>query len=266
MAIGASSACFYPLETEKALLKVAELGFKKCEIFFNSPSEIEMPFLEELCYIRDSYGLEIVSVHPFTSFAEGYFIFSEYARRFEDSKPLYKAYFEAAATLGAKYVVLHGTKSPEKISRECYAQRYACLAEMARESGCYLAHENVVHHLGESVEFMKYLRGCVGEEFKMVLDIKQARCTGVDYHEFICEIGNSIAHVHISDYTDESNCAPVTQEGLFDFEELFTCLHRVGYEGDYILELYRKGFGEPEELSRSAEILRPILEKATKGV
>ena len=38
MKLGASTACFYPLETEKALLKVTELGYKYAEVFMNAPS------------------------------------------------------------------------------------------------------------------------------------------------------------------------------------------------------------------------------------
>ncbi len=48
MKLGASTACFYPLETEKALLKVTELGYKYAEVFMNAPSELEEPFLKQL--------------------------------------------------------------------------------------------------------------------------------------------------------------------------------------------------------------------------
>ncbi len=266
MDIGASSSCFYPMETEKALLQVAELGFKKCEIFFNSTSELERPFVTQLAHIRDSYAMEIVSLHPYESFAEEYNIFSEYGRRFTDAKVQFKRYYEAAATLGAKYIVLHGSRKGDRISRECYGDRFAELAELAQTFGCTLAHENVVDYLGGRPEFMAFLKGYIGDSFKAVLDIKQARRAGIAPETFIDVLGSSIVHVHISDFTKDSDCAPVTEKGMFDFEKLFTALNAVGYEGDYILELYRKGFGEPAELSRSAEILRPILAKATKGV
>ena len=48
MSIGASSACFYPMETEKAFLRIAELGFKHSEIFFNSSCELKSSFVKEL--------------------------------------------------------------------------------------------------------------------------------------------------------------------------------------------------------------------------
>ena len=40
MNIGASSSCFYPLETEKSLLLVGKAGIRITEVFFNSPSEL----------------------------------------------------------------------------------------------------------------------------------------------------------------------------------------------------------------------------------
>ena len=48
MEIGASTACFYPIETEKALKKVCDLGFKTTEVFVNSPCELEDNFVKEL--------------------------------------------------------------------------------------------------------------------------------------------------------------------------------------------------------------------------
>lgn len=70
MKLGASTACFYPLETEKALLKVTELGYKYAEVFMNAPSELEEPFLKQLNTIAKDGGTDIVSVHPFSSFME----------------------------------------------------------------------------------------------------------------------------------------------------------------------------------------------------
>lgn len=46
MKLGASTACFYPLETEKALEKVCKLGYKYAEVFMNAPCELEEPFFK----------------------------------------------------------------------------------------------------------------------------------------------------------------------------------------------------------------------------
>ena len=106
MNIGASSSCFYPLETEKSLLLVGKAGIRITEVFFNSPSELEVPFIKQLEKIKNEYSMDITAVHPFMSFAEGYNIFSSYRRRFDDSLELFKKYFEAAAALGARFLNL----------------------------------------------------------------------------------------------------------------------------------------------------------------
>lgn len=62
-----SSACFYPLETEKSLIRAAKTGAKTVEIFMNSDSEFEKPFLDLLCNIKNEYGLRIPSVHTMAS-------------------------------------------------------------------------------------------------------------------------------------------------------------------------------------------------------
>lgn len=48
MRIGASTACLYPMETEKAVATLIENGFRIIEIFFNSFSELEPEYLEKL--------------------------------------------------------------------------------------------------------------------------------------------------------------------------------------------------------------------------
>ena len=57
MEIGASTACFYPLETEKALQRVCDLGFKATEVFMNSPCELEEGFVKNLKSIADNLSL-----------------------------------------------------------------------------------------------------------------------------------------------------------------------------------------------------------------
>ncbi len=212
MEIGASSACFYPMETEKAFLNIAKLGFGCSEIFFNSPSELDAPFLKELKAISDTYSTAVTSLHPYTSFAEGYILFSSYKRRFYDGIELYKRYFEAAAELGAKYIVLHGAKQIKKeICAEEYAERFAALNETAKGFGCSVAHENVVNFVGQTPEFMKQMKSHIGDDFKMVLDIKQARRTGIDPLAFIEEMGSSIVHVHLSDFNNSCDCVPPSE-------------------------------------------------------
>src|SRR5699024_2335222 len=86
------------------------LDFRLFEVFLNTFSEFTLDYLRQLRNVADAYGAEIKSVHPFTSGYEGFLLFSEYERRFEDSLEFYKQYFDAANCLGASIVVLHGQR------------------------------------------------------------------------------------------------------------------------------------------------------------
>ena len=132
MKFGASTACFYPLETEKALKKVCELGYKYAEVFMNAPSELEEPFLKQLNTIAKDGGTDIVSVHPFSSFMESSCIFTDYQRRFDDFISIYDKTCHAAAVLGAEYVVIHGAVAHPKIPipDERYFDRFNKLIEI----------------------------------------------------------------------------------------------------------------------------------------
>lgn len=254
MQIGFSSSCLYPMRTEEALRKVGELGAKTAEIFFNSPSELRKPLLDELVAIKDFYGMEIRSVHPFTSAYETYLLFSDYKRRTLDGIEFYKRYFEAANTLGAEMVVLHGGRSEAQIPSGKYAENYLLLHNAARENGLYIAHENVHNHLCGSPSFMKALADNVGDGFKMVLDIKQCRRCGVSEDEYIDSLGSKIYQVHISDYLGNETClAPGA--GEYDFSGLFKKLENVGYNKSALIELYRQNFGEISELSTAKAYL-----------
>ncbi len=264
MEIGASSSCFYPLETEKAFKEICDLGFQCSEIFFNSYSELNPAFLKELKAIKDGYGIDVASVHPYASFSEGYDFFSRYERRFFDGVENYKRFFEAASFLGARFIVMHGSKGRIDVPKEEYAERYFKLSEKAREAGVTLTHENVVNFSGESPEFMAFMKKNLGESFKMVLDIKQARRAGVDPMEFLKIMGKNIVHVHLSDCSGEKDCLPPSENGLFDFKKLFSAFKNEGYKGKFIIELYSDSFKNKEEIKKSEEYLKNILQSVER--
>ena len=255
MALGISTACFYPAPTEEALRMVAQTGAKVTEVFFNAPSELESGFLKELSRIKDDNGIRIRSVHPFTSFAEGYILFSQCERRFRDYREFYKRYYDAAAFLGADVVVLHGAKLPFTCAEQMYTGRLEMLMDDAAEFGVRLAQENVVNHNGQTPQLMSGLRDALGDKFRMVLDIKQAVRAGCSPYDFTDILADNICHVHISDYNGVSDCVP-PGEGRFDFKKFFDTMKEKGYRGDYVIELYRSGFRDIGQLESSFNTLR----------
>ena len=253
MNVGASTSCFYPLETEKALSRVISLGFKKTEVFFNTSSELEPPFVKEMKREADENGVRILSVHPFSSALENNCIFGEYQRRYEDFIGLYEKHCHAAAILGAKVVVIHGALDRRKIALpdELYFERFMSLVEIGKREGVLVCQENVDRFKSQHIDFMKRMRAALGSDFHMVFDIKQAVRAGYEPFDFLEEFKNEIVHVHLSDNRlPEADCiAP--GRGNFDFKRLFETFGSAGYSGDYVIEIYSKGVDVAEELKFS---------------
>ncbi|MGN1328611.1 MAG: sugar phosphate isomerase/epimerase family protein [Eubacterium sp.] len=259
MEIGASTACFYPLETEKALQRVCDLGFKTTEVFMNSPSELEDSFVKELKCIADSNDTKIVSVHPFSSFLESSCIFGDYQRRFNDFIGIYEKTCHAAAKLGAEIVVIHGAVAKPKIPipDERYFERFEMLINIGKREGVTVCQENVNRFKSESIDFCRKMRDALGNNYHMVFDIKQTVRAGQNTFRFLEEFKNEISHVHISDNGVNSDCLP-PGKGTFDFEKLFGILNSANYNGNYIIEIYSGNLDVYEELKESKEYLKKL--------
>lgn len=250
MAFGISTSCLYPLETEKSLDTLGKIGIRTCEVFLNSPSETTLEFAKILNKIRNEYGIKIASVHPFSSFAETYMLFSAYGRRFDDMLEFYKRNFEVTAALGAEFSVIHGALTGAKISDTEYFERFAKLIKEGKKTGIKVCHENVNRHLCESPEFVKKMKDYLGEDFRLIFDVKQAVRAGYSPLDFAEKFKNDIVHIHISDHTENADCLPPGKGG-FDFKKLIEIMNSAGYGGDYIIELYRENFGDEDDLKES---------------
>lgn len=255
MKIGMSSSCFYPENVEDGFRKVGELGTKTAEIFINSACEMQSPLIDELISIRDYYGIEVRTIHPFTSGFETFLFFSSYDRRRYDGVEFYKRYFDAANRFGAEAVVFHGGQFKGQDDIDFYAESYSLLHNAAREQGVFIAHENVREKICSKPENMKKLADLIGDDFRTVLDIKQCRRSGTDEYDFIRMLGEKIIQVHVSDCLGDADClAPGA--GKYDFKKLFSALKNAGYDRTALVELYRQNYGSPEEIRAAMEYLR----------
>lgn len=257
MAFGISTSCLYPLETEKSLEELGRLGIKTCEVFLNSPSETTPEFAKILNRISAEYGIKIKSVHPFSSFAETYMLFSEYQKRFGDMLDFYKRNFEVTSMLGAHISVIHGSLLPGKINKNEYIERFAVLCEAGREFGVKVAQENVNRHFSESPDFITTMKNALGDDFYLVFDVKQAVRAGYNPLDFAEKFKDDIIHIHISDHDQNHDCLPPA-EGCFDFKKLLSIMNSADYSGDYIIELYRENFGKPQDLKKALDYMQNL--------
>ena len=252
MTSGISTASLYPLETEKAIKTLGELGVKNIEIFVNDMSELGGSIYREIVSYLSEYKMNAVSVHPFLSVLETSFLFYDYQRRVNTIIGLYEQYFEFAQAVGAKIFVLHGAKKDAHCTDEVYVERFMRLSDVAAKYGVTVAQENVHYCKSGSIDFLKTLKRECGAKF--VLDIKQAVRAGYDPLDIVDAVGEDIIHLHVSDNRDGADCVPVGQ-GTYDIAGLVRAMHAKGFDGAMLVELYNDGYSDLSELTESVNQL-----------
>lgn len=254
MKIGISTSCFYPLETEKALLKVVENNIPCTEIFLNARGEMSKKFVNELLKIKRAGQTDIVSIHPTMSLAESFMMFSAYDRRLYEGLDDFCRYGEIAAKLGAKYVIMHGGKPNGILDDLQYCERYLKISEATAKGGAVLLQENVVNYRAGNIEFLKMMQENLGDKVGFCLDVKQCIRGGYTPDDMIEAVGKNIKHLHISDHTADNDCL-LPCDGNFDFANLLGKMSHIGYEGDAVIEVYSRAYQKYEELFVSLEKL-----------
>lgn len=258
MKVGVSTASLYPLHVEDAFAELAKLGIKNAEVFANSIAEGSEPCVSLVSKIRRRYGMTVTSFHPFSSPMESVFLFSTYDRRIDEMMAMYRGFFESMNTLGADIFVLHGAILSSGCPPDHYFRQFRLLAEAGREFGVTVAQENVCYCMSGRLEFLEMMKRELGELARFVLDLKQARRSGECPFDYIRALGGSIVHCHVSDGNDKFDCLPVG-DGTFDFARLAEELSAVGFDGSYIVELYRNNYGGFDTLRESADRLAEIV-------
>lgn len=258
MKIGISTSCLYPMHTEDAFKTIAARGIELTEIFFNANCELEPPFIKELCDVKNQYGITVSSVHPTMSLAESFMLFSNYDRRFNEGLEIYKRYGEIAATLGAKYVIMHGGKPNGTMDDYGYFDRFAKVAEVVRANGATLLQENVALFRAGNIDTLAHMSEHLGDNVNFCLDVKQSIRGGYSPYDVLNLLGGKIKHLHLSDSNENQDCMlPLT--GNFDFKDFLKVAHTNGFKGDAVIEVYRDAYDQPDELFESHKKLINIM-------
>ena len=258
MNIGVSTASLYPLHVEDAFKELAVRGIKTVEVFANSTCEGQEPYISMITNTAQQYDIKIPSFHPFSSPMESVFLFSTYDRRIEEMLSLYRSFFESMKKLSAKIFVLHGAILSSNCPPEHYIKQFRLLSEIGREYGITVAQENVCYCLSGKLDFLKMMKKELGEYANFVLDLKQARRSKENIFDYVDVLGDRLIHCHVSDADADRDCLPVGW-GDFDFKELVKRMSGFGYNGNYIVELYRSNYDDFDDLKRSAESLSELI-------
>lgn len=262
MQTGISTASlFVRYPTEDALRFISTNGVQSAEIFLSSFCEYNREFGKVLKSVKGN--VDVHSVHVLnTQFEPQLYSIGERAKR--DAFYFLDTAMQAAQEVGAKYYTFHGVarmkKTPLKMDFDRIGAITQEIMEHTEKYGVKLCYENVHWAYYNYVGFFSELKKRV-DGIKGVLDIKQARQSGIDYKEFLDEMKGDIVTVHLSD-VDENGKMCLPGRGITDFYELFSRLHGVGFDGAMLIEVYQTDYKETSELIESLDFINEVAQRA----
>ena len=163
--------------------------------------------------------------------------------------------------MGADYFTFHGEKSSlasfdeNKISRD--VETYKRLCDLANSKGIHLAQENVAYCYSEKIEFLENLYKKV-PNLLYTLDIKQAGRANTSVFDYVDVMRDRICNIHANDFDSKIDCK-LPGTGDFDYQTLIKKLNGHGYDGKFLIEIYRTNYKTHEEIVVSKAFLQKTL-------
>ncbi|MEG0230209.1 MAG: sugar phosphate isomerase/epimerase [Oscillospiraceae bacterium] len=258
MNIGVSTACLYPMLSEKSFELLAKNGIKNCEIFLNDETEAEDIIIKKFNEIKKIYNTNIISLHSCFSVDDHFMLFSDYERRLNTGLEKYKKLFFAASKLNAKYVVFHGNRRDRSVSSQRYFEVFNLLNQEAKSYGVKILQENVTTTQCYNPLFLKEMIDNFGDDVSFTFDIKQSIRSGYDPFKFYQIIKNNIKHIHINDNNSQFDCL-LPGFGNFDFSAFINLIKENNYNGSLIIEVYRNNFKNIDEIIKSYNLMKKYI-------
>lgn len=240
---------------------LTEENFRKLEKSGIEAIEISLPWAQHdaICYqdlaeFSQRYHIDLWSYHlPFSSRMKIDISSADPEVRAK-VVALHTKLIQKAAEIGIQRFVIHPSGEPiadiERSDRMQYAmESLDTLAETAHQCQAVLAVEDLPRTcLGNTAEEMLKLLGA-NDKLRACFDSNHLL---VDSNRnFIQKIADKIITVHISDYdfVDEKHWLP--GEGMIDWQEVYSLLQKVGYQGVWMYEI---GLKAPDTLPRSRDL------------
>ncbi len=264
MRSGVSTASlFLRKNNEQALPFLHNVGVKTAEVFLTSFSEYDEEFGRLLNSVKGD--LELFSAHVLNTQFEPQ-LFAVHERVRADAYAWLDRALKTMQAFGATHYTFHGTARVKKASRSgenddfsSMRQNFSLIAERCARYNVQLCLENVEWSTYNRVGVFSELAPAV-PTLGGVLDIKQARISGVAYADYLREMGERLTHVHISDANAQGKmCLPGC--GVFDFSELIDRLKDAGFNGPLLIEAYKKDYAQESELKVACEYIDELLYK-----
>ena len=218
--------------------QAASIGFEGVELDIRAEWQEEAAMSpegrEEIKRLAEETGVEVPSlcIGALWSFSPA----ATDPETLATSRDIIAATIEAAADLGARWILIPVTPSDEEISHEeCQARWISEMkahAAIAEAAGIVLCLENVGRGCGKSAEdLLALVTGVDSPAVMTYYDPGNACAFGNDAVEEIRQLAENIGVVHIKDRD-----ADLLGDGVVDIPGCVDTLREVGYDGWLILE------------------------------
>ncbi len=253
MKFGFRTGGFAGWKIEAVLEELARIGFDGAELCLESadmrPENFTRARADELRSFMGRIGLEIASVsyHGDVEPAD--------QRRSNTAKSL-----EVAKWLDADVLIINAERAKDGEEKEQWrdlVNRLKDLTALAEDRGVSVAVEpEPLLVVGDTDDMIRLMEDVNSPRLKVNLDIGHAYITDPSLPDSIRRLGGSIAHTHIEDIKDKVHNHLELGQGGIDFAAMRAAFDEIGYDGYYVLDLFRLGDDPSGVATRTLAALR----------
>ncbi len=236
MRFGFRTGGFRDWKIEAVLEELARIGYDGAELCLESadmrPENFTQARADEIKNLMDNLGLEITSVSYHAD------VESVEQRRANTFKSV-----EVAKWLGTDVLIINAERIREGEKEEQWQElvdRLKDLTASAEKNGVNVAMEPEPLLVVSDTDDMLRMIGDVGSpNLKVNLDVGHAYITDPDLPESITRLGDAIVHAHLEDIKDKIHSHLELGEGDIDFAAMHESFEKIGYNGYYVVDLFR---------------------------
>ena len=248
MKIGYRTVSFLDRPLEAGLAMMAEAGYDAVELCLENddlnPLTLTPARVAEIRSMLDRQGLSLAAIS-----------YHGVQDQLEDRRQRTYAAIQRLGDFGAEvFVVASRREDPARLPAQWdeAVNLYRELGDLCAAQHCKLAVEPQPGLVVRSSEdLVKILRSCDHPNLAANIDLAHAALTADDLSWSVYQLGQRLAHVHVSDVLNGTHKHLPCGEGAIDFDEIREILDGVGYQGALIVDLSRPD-GDATALCRSA--------------
>ncbi|MEK7397793.1 MAG: sugar phosphate isomerase/epimerase family protein [Candidatus Poribacteria bacterium] len=238
MKFGFRTGGFAGWKVESVLEELKKIGFDGAELCLEPadmrPEQFTQKRAKELRNFMDQLGIEVTSVSYHADFE------SMDQRLINTFKAV-----EITDWLGANILIINSERVEQDKKNEQWnslRDRLTKLTAHAKEYDVYIAIEpeplQIIDNTNDMIRIIKEVESL---NLRVNLDIGHAYITDPSLIDSIEMLGDAIVHAHIEDIKDKVHNHLEIGQGDIDFAKMHSAFMDIGYNGFYVVDLFRLG-------------------------